>query len=391
MNKFWKFKDVDDAQWSDWQWQLKNRLSGNCDIRDYFPNMPEKERLDFAAYSTKFSFAITPYTLSLIELDDKLNPQKNDPIWNQFRFYNEEEISAPSNYNGIGENWETADEMPTRMLHHKYPDRAIIRLADSCFSYCNYCYLTARVLDKDPLLNKSTNDWQQTLDYLRETPQIKDVLLSGGDPLMLNNDRLDKIFHDLSGITSIESIRLNTRIFTFAPYRFDHNLALLFKKYRLTALEIQIVHPREINDVVDERLRIMDEVGYRPLILSRAPLLKDINDSEETLKELFLKLYRRRITPYYLFHSAPFTLGRSQLGLSVKKGSRLLQKLRREIPGPAMPRYTLFHIEGKHDIPLDPEGSDTFIYTRDDKNNPIVKFKNWKNHWVTYPDLEDSE
>ena len=113
------------------------------------------------------------------------------------------------------------------------------------------------------------------------------------------------------------------------------------------------------------------------------------NDSENVLKELLVKLYQRRITPYYLFHFAPYALGRTAHGISIRRGAELLSRIRRQIPGPAFPQYALFHIAGKHDIPLDPGGTPNFIYGRDDKNRPIVRFKNWKNDWVTYADVED--
>lgn len=391
MDRFWKFRDVPEDLWMDWKWQLKNRLSNNSDLKGIFPNISIKELNGFRDYVKKYNFAITPYTLSLVGLDEELNPKKDDPVWSQFRFYSKEETEGVSDYDGRRENWEESSEMPTRILQHKYPDRAIIRIINTCFGHCNYCYLTSRVLDKDTSKDKKGDgsEWEKTLRYLRNKPAVRDVLISGGEPLLLNNERLERIFFDLSLIPSIRSIRLNTRTLTFNPYRFDKDMVSLFKKYRLTALEIHTVHPVEINDVFDERLKLFDDMGYRPMILWRAPLLKGINDKVEVLEELFMKLYERRITPYYLFHYAPFTLGRSTYGLGVRKGSMLMAELRRRIPGPAVPRYTLFHIEGKQDIPLEQEGNSSFIYTSDEKGNPVVKFKNWKNKWVEYPDIDD--
>lgn len=391
MKRFWKFESVSKDEWQDWKWQYRNRLSSKSDLKEFFPNISNEDLEAFKDYVRKYNFAITPYTLSLVEMDDRQNPVEGDPVWSQFRYYSREEISGVSDYDGSRENWEETSEMPTRILQHKYPDRAIIRIINTCFAHCNYCYLTSRVLDKDTSKEKKGDDseWERTLIYLKNTPSIRDVLISGGEPLLLSNERLERIFSGLSGIPSIRSIRLNTRALTFNPYRFDEGLVSIFKRYKLTALEIHTVHPREINGVFDEKLRLFDEMGYRPLILWRAPLLKGINDSAEVLEELFVKLYERRITPYYLFHYAPFTLGRSTYGLSVKKGSMLMAELRRRIPGPAVPRYTLFHIEGKHDIPLEYEESPSFVYTKDGEGNPVVRFKNWKNKWVEYPDIDD--
>lgn len=384
--------NVPPETWENWKWQIKNKITSNNDIKEFFPHITQQEVDAFNDYISKFYFGITPYTLSLVELDEEGTPVPHDPIWNQFRYFHISEMSGDTDYDGSNENWEEPEELPTKILQHKYIDRAIVRITNTCFGHCNYCYLTSRVLDKSTSKVKAGNreEWEKSLAYLRENPQIRDVLISGGDPLILNNNKIDNILKDLSNIASIKSVRINTRVFTFNPYRFDEELVKILKKYQLTALELQIVHPHEINEVVDTRLELFDKIGYRPLLLWRAPLLKGINASVETLEELFTRLYQRRITPYYLFHYAPFALGRSCFGLSVRKGCEIMKDLRRRIPGPAFPRYTLFHIEGKHDIPLEPEGTPTFIYSKDKEGNPIIRFKNWKGKWVEYNDIIDS-
>lgn len=391
MNRFWCFADVPDDQWRNWHWQLQNRLGPTSDPQRFFPAFRDEDVAAFRRYTQRYRFALTPYTLSLIETDAEHQPLQQDPIWNQFRFLDESEHAGVHDYDGTRENWEVPGEMPTPILHHKYPNRAIFRLLNTCHGHCTYCYLTARVLDRDKESEHGHRalDWNRSLDYLRANPAITDVLLSGGDPLVLDNDRLDALLSDLATIPSITSIRLNTRACTFNPFRFDEGLAQVFKWHRLTALEVHLVHPREITPELDQALATFDRVGYRPLILWRAPLLHGINDSEEVLVDLLMKLYQRRITPYYLFHHAPYTLGRSRHGLPVKRGAQLLQRIRRLVPGPAFPRYTLFHIQGKQDIPLEPEGTPNFHYQTDEAGRPVVRFLNWRGNWVTYPDVDD--
>lgn len=388
IEKFWKYKNTDSKEWTDWKWQMRNRLDHNSNIKDYFPNISTEEQAHFEAYIKDYHIAISPYMLSLIELDENGNPKKDDPIWNQFRYIKQDELQLEGE-ELQNENWEDPSELPTRILHHKYPDKAIFRLVDHCFSYCNYCYLSQRIISKESseTTTSFSSEWEKSLAYLRENPQIHDILLSGGDPFQLSNERLEKIFYDLSQIKSIKSMRINTRMLSFNPYRLDKELVLILKKYKLTAFEVHISHPKEITEVFDEKLALFDECGYMPLILWRAPLLSSVNDSVEVLEELFLKLYRRRIRPYYLFHYAPFTIGRSVYGISVKEGVKLLQNLRRRIPGPAFPQYTLFHLHGKQDIPLEMEGTESFKYTHDERGKPIIKFKNWKGDWVEYPDI----
>jgi lysine 2,3-aminomutase len=382
--------DKNNKNWKNWKWQLQNRITGN-NYLNTFPNLSEKDISLIQSYCTDFNFAITPYTLSIIEIDDKGNPLINDPIWRQFQFKTNIENYESADYDGTTDNWEITTEMPTPILHQKYPGRALLRIVDQCFGYCNYCYLTKRILDKNiKVQNGGKNDqWQNTLAYLRKSSDINEVLISGGDPLILDNEKLDIILFDLSKIESIKNIRINTRAFTFNPFRIDNDFVRLVDKYKITAIEIHACHHRELTDEFDNSLNLFDEIGYRPLFLWRTPLLKGINDNLEVLEKLFLGLYSRRIIPYYLFHFTPFALGRSSLGVSVRRGVKLLKQLRRRIPGPAFPRFTLFHISGKHDIPLEIEGTSEFIYDKDESGNPVVNFKNWKNEWVTYPDVVD--
>jgi lysine 2,3-aminomutase len=388
--RFWKFQDVPQEQWSDWRWQLRNRLGSQSDILSFFPHLSAQGQQAYAAWSRRFNLGITPYTLSLIETGADHTPLERDPMWTQFRFHGDSEAADILSHE-TQENWEIPGEVPTPMLQHTYPDRAMLRLANTCFGFCNYCYLTARVLDREQGRKRrgESADWENSLAYLRAHPEVRDVVLSGGEPLLLDNERLERILFELTRIESIRTVRLNTRVFTFNPYRVDRDLIRLFKKYRVMALEFHLAHPREITDALDERLDLFDEEGYRPLLLWRAPLLKGVNDSVEVLRELLVKLYERRISAYYFFHVAPFTLKRSSHGLSVRRGVELLRNLRRAVPGPVFPRYSLFHPTGKHDIPLEPEGTPTFIYTRDEAAQPIVRFLNWKQQWVTYQDVDE--
>ena len=144
-------------------------------------------------------------------------------------------------------------------------------------------------------------------------------------------------------------------------------------------------HYRELTETVDRHMALMDKGGYRPLILWRAPLLKGINSDEKDMEQLLMGLYRRRITPYYLFHYAPFTLGRAKQGVSLKEGSKMMHSLRRKIPGPAFPTFTLFHIDGKQDVPLDQGNAFRYEVI---EGRTVAKFKNWKGNDVTYPDVE---
>ena len=368
---------------------MRNRLAGDSDLTEYFPNISARENARFKEYAGKFNLGITPYTLSLIKLDANLNPAAGDPVWKQFKYLSRRELAGNCGYDAVHVNWELSSEMPTPILHHKYPGRALLRVVNSCHGYCSYCYLTKRTLDVTEKRHFCFSGavWRKSLAYLRGRPEISDVLISGGDPLVLPNKSLAKVLSEVSAIPSVKTIRLNTRVLTFNPYRIDNELVAILKRYRVNVLEIHLSHPNEITEAFDRALAKFDENGYRPEILWRSPLLKGINDSKAVLKKLLLELYSRRIVPYYLFHCAPYSLARKYYGTSIERGIRLLKSLRREIPGPCFPRYTLFHSTGKQDIPQDTSGTKEFIFARGRQQPPYVKFLNWRGRWVTYPDI----
>lgn len=386
---FSQFSSISESDWKDWKWQQKNRITA-YKFKDFFPNLNSEEINIVYEYSERFNFSITPYLLNLIEFDKNGNPIPNDPIWMQFRYSKMDSLGSDSNYDGHSINWEVPEEFPSKIMQHKYPDRAIIRITDSCLGYCNYCYLAMRTLDKKikSKQKSGTDSWADTLSYLKANSRIRDVLISGGDPLILSNLRLRQTLADLRANKSIKTLRLNTRALTHNPFRFDEELISLFQEYRVTVLEIHFAHPKEITRDVDDALIRFDKQNFRPLILWRSPLLSGINSTPDIMEDLLIKLYERRIVPYYVFHYAPFAPGRSSLSTSVRDGVKLLSKLRRKIPGPAFPKYSLYHPTGKHDIPLQLQGTPDFRYTVNDNGNPIVEFVNWKGDWVSYLDSD---
>ena len=384
----WPIAGPQDACWRDWRWQHAHRLTERGDVLAYFPRLSTEDQERFRAHAGSYRLAVTPYVLSLVEVDTQGNPRTDDPIWRQFSFLPSEERVVPGQGGGDS-NWEVPGELPTPILHHKYPGRAILRVAPACLGHCNYCYLPARVLEhrRGPVVTDGA--WRASLDYLAANPSIHDVLLSGGDPLLLGTDTLDRMLGDLAGIPSIRSTRVNTRALTFNPFRVDADLCKVLRRHRVTAVEIHVAHPRELTSDFDDRLAMLDQHGHRPLVLWRAPLLRGVNDDVEVLRELLTGLYRRRVTPYYLFHDAPRSRGRALHGTSIRRGVEILSRLRREVPGPAFPRYVLFHPSGKQDIPLEPDGTPEFQYQRDAEGNPEVRFRSWRGEWVTYPDVAD--
>ncbi|MFW5785342.1 MAG: KamA family radical SAM protein [Chitinispirillaceae bacterium] len=377
------YKNIDSSKWNSWHWQLANAPRSLPDLLKLFPNLSQERKVLLSEHIDRFNFHVTPYFLSCIELDQSGNPLPNDPVWRQIHCERDIYSTKPS----AQANWETPEEIHFGILHQKYPGRALIRLTGTCFSYCTYCYCAHRTIRKDQQMQSDYKTvWPQILHFLKSRTDIQEVLLSGGDPLLLSNAELESVLRDLRSIEFLRFIRINTRAFTFCPFRFDPELVSILKKYNVNAIEVHFSTHKELTDEVDKALGLFSETGYKPLFLSRAPLLRGINDSENTLKQLLLGLYERGITPYYLFHYAPYIVGRDELGVPIRKGTALLRSLRRTIPGPAFPRFTLFHTTGKQDIPLDEFGTNNFRYQISD-GKPFISFLNWSGDWVTYPDI----
>jgi lysine 2,3-aminomutase len=385
------FHSTEDKKWKNWKWHVQNSVHSYEDLYRYFPSMAVPDKNFIEKYCEKYRLGITPYVLSLIDLDRNGNPVSTDPIWNQFCYHRSQTNEINFEYDGVHQNWEVPEELHFGILHQKYPGRVLIRLIDTCFGYCNYCYVAHRTLDKkrSSSVHNYRAVWDKILLYLKNRPDIYEVLLSGGDPLLLDTGQLEEILKDIRSIPTIKYIRINSRALSHCPFRFDEHLVKVLKEYSVNAIEVHFCNERELTKDVDDALELFDHVGYRPLFLWRAPLLRGVNDSIEELERLLLGLYSRKITPYYLFHYAPYSLGRDTRGIPVRRGVNLLRFIRRRLPGPAIPRYTLFHITGKHDIPFEVDGTPEFCYERDAEGKPIIRFVNWRGDWVIYPDIAE--
>lgn len=381
---------TDEKEWKNWRWQQRNRLQSGKQIKQYFPNFPEDEIRDLSEIEREYRFGLTPYILSLIELDENGNPKKDDPLWKQF--FPDAEIfrqKSVDSYNRVDSNWELEEDFPTPILQHKYPNKVLFRMTNSCLSYCNYCFEVARVSDKESKKPTTSNVlWQDSLNYIRGHPEIEEVIVSGGEPLIVNNETLEERLKSIRDIPTVKSVRIHTRALTHNPYRIDKELVEASKKHRVTELGIHIAHPNEITDDFKEALEQFDEHGYGSILkMAQIPLIKGVNDDPEVLHDLFMKLYADcRVKPYYLLHDMPWTPGAAEYRTSVRKGVELMNTMKRKIPNVAIPEYIIVHHTGKKTVPLELEGTPEFQYTQNEDGHPIIRFKNWKGNWETYLD-----
>ena len=334
--------------------------------------------------------------LSQIPKDISEEGLKKNPWFLQFfplgEIYNE----GYDAYNGT-ENWEMKEEFPTSNIQHKYTNRALLRFRN-CLAYCNFCFEALGTLEKNPKQEKifRWNDWKKSLEYIVNNTNVEEVILSGGEPLLLSDERLRQIFEDISQIKEdnkqkIKFKRIHTRVLTHNPYRITDDLLKIFKEYRINEIAFHVVHPSEINHDFEESVGKIKEIGrYSPLLVLHTPLLKGLNDNTEILWELFSKAYQNNIKPYYLLHTMPHTPYADKQRVSVRDGIRLLKPLWRNKSHIALPEYIIVHYDGKQTVPLELGGTPEFQYTWNREGNPIVRFLNWKNKWVEYPDVKDT-
>lgn len=378
-------------EWKDWKWQQRNSIHSANQIKRFFPNFPEEELTQIGKYDKQRKWGITPYTLSLMKMDDKGDPLPSDPIVKQtFPIRGFRLDFSEDSYDGSTEsNWELPRDMVTPIMQHKYTNKVIIRTQNSCLGYCGFCFEVARVEDKTTT-KKSVNEtiWNQSMRYIEEHQEIAEVILSGGDPLLLDNNSLDGRLSDIRSIPHVKAIRVHTRALTFNPFRIDDGLVGLFKRYRVNALGIHICHPNELTEEMKEAVNRFDNLGYGSIIkLGQTPLLNGINNDAEILKELFMRMYTEfHIKPYYLFHSIPWSPSANDYRTSVKEGVILMKALKRHIPNVAMPEYVIVHHEGKQTVPLEEDETSRFQYAQNERGKPIVRFKNWRGNLETYLD-----
>jgi lysine 2,3-aminomutase len=372
-----------EKEWNDWKWQQRNAVTSVKKLNVYFPNLHKKTTLEIEKSLSKLNFRLTPYLISLIKKDEQGNPFLNDPIWLQsipnsglFENYSNNLISD------FDVNWELQEEMINPILQHKYANRVVLRIQNKCLSYCMYCFESKRTLNLDPTIqNFNDTYFAHSLEYIRNNTQIQEVILSGGEPLLVANEKIKEILKSLKKISHIKIIRIHTRVLTHNPFRIDDELVRILSRYDVTALTFHFTHPNEITKEVISALKIFNKYKSKPIFLAHIPLLKRINDNAEILASLFMSLYSLKIIPYYLFHAMPDTLGANEFRTSVKSGVKIMRKIKRKFSNPAIPEYVIVHKTTKHTVPFELDGTSEFKYCKD-----VVKFKNYKGEWCEYSD-----
>ncbi len=360
---YWQDEDV--PQWDDYKWQLRNRVDSLAEL-DARLNLTDEERAGVLLAGTKLAMAITPHFFNLIERD---NP--NCPIRRQVIPRIEEGWNAPEEMaDPCGED----SHMPVPGLVHRYPDRVLFLVTDRCASYCRYC-TRSRVVSGVGEQQLETQ-WEPAFRYLEQHTEIRDVLLSGGDPLLFSDDRLDKILTRLRAIPHIQFLRIGSRIPIFLPQRITPSLCAMLKKHHPLFISIHTNHPRELTTEVREGLGHLADAGI-PLG-NQSVLLRGVNDSVEVQKALVHKLLMCRVRPYYLYQCDLIT-GSAHLRTAVAEGVAIIEGLRGHTTGYAVPQFVIDGPGGGGKIPINPN----YLIDSADGN---VTLRNYEGEIFEYPD-----
>ncbi len=336
------FTDAGSAEWNDWRWQLRNRIRDIQTLSGIIW-LSDEEREALGGKSGNLPLSITPYYASLM---DELDP--GDPIRRSVvPVTAERTVSSGEKEDPLEED---ADS-PVPGLVHRYPDRVLFLVTDFCSTYCRYC-TRSRLVGRSDARSFCRGRWEMALAYIESMPVVRDVLLSGGDPLTLPDEELEWLLSRLRRIPHIEILRIGTKVPVVLPQRITLSLTKMLKKYHPLWINIHCTHPKELTPEMGEACGRLCDAGI-PLG-SQTVLLKGINDSVETMKSLYHGLLKFRVRPYYLYQCDPI-IGSAHFRTPVEKGLEILKGLRGHTTGLAVPHYVIDAPGGGGKIPLLPE------------------------------------
>ncbi|MFH1077181.1 MAG: KamA family radical SAM protein [Pseudomonadota bacterium] len=360
------FPSASSADWNDWRWQLQHRITHLQELERIL-ELSDNELKAIQHYHALLPLAITPYFASLL---DPKNP--NQPLRRAVVPVADEEVHS------AGEAEDPLDEeadSPVPGLVHRYPDRALFLVTNFCSTYCRYCTRSRMVGHRDHHIN--TSQWEEAISYIEQTTSIRDVLLSGGDPLTLPDDKLEWLLSRLRQIPHVEIIRIGTKAPVVLPQRITSSLTKMLKRYHPLWISIHFSHPDELTLETSQACEKLADSGI-PLG-SQTVLLKGINDNADTMKKLVHGLMKIRVRPYYLYQCDPI-VGSAHFRTPVEKGLEIISSLRGYTTGYAVPTYVIDGPGGRGKIPLLPD------YVVGRQGDDLI-LRNYAGEICKYPDL----
>ncbi|MDR0206861.1 MAG: lysine 2,3-aminomutase [Bacteroidales bacterium] len=362
------FPNITDEQWKEWKWQLNNRIETLVELKKYVQLTTEEENGVKESLKT-LRMAITPYYLSLINPDDPNCPIRKQAIPTKFETHK----AAADLLDPLAED----EDAPVPGLTHRYPDRVLFLITDQCAMYCRHC--TRRRFAGQHDCESTKECIQRGIDYIANTPQVRDVLLSGGDALMVTDTMLESIIERLRKIPHVEVIRIGTRAPVVCPQRITDSLVNMLKKYHPIWLNTHFNHS---NEITTEAITALDKLSNAGIPLgNQSVLLRGVNDCVLTMKNLVHNLVKNRVRPYYIYQ-CDLSLGIEHFRTSVSKGIEIIEGLRGHTSGYAVPTFVVDGPAGGGKIPVMPN----YVITQG--NNRVV-LRNYEGVITTYTEPVD--
>jgi lysine 2,3-aminomutase len=364
------YPEVSDKQWNDWHWQVTNRVRTAEQLKRFLI-LSAEEQTALESFAAKLPIGITPYYLSLLSHRDSSSPLRRCvvPTVNEL-MSTPEEADDP-----LGEEHQS----PVPGLVHRYPDRVLLLALDFCSTYCRYC-TRSRVVGHGAL-HPSRARLEQAFDYIRSNPQIRDVLISGGDPLTMSDERLNWILTNLRSIPHVEIVRIGTKVPAVLPQRITPQLVRMLKRHHPLLMSLHFTHPDECTPESYRACAMLADAGI-PLG-SQTVLLSGINDNVETMRDLVHNLLKMRVRPYYLYQCDPIS-GSSHFRTTIEKGLEIIKGLRGFTSGYAIPTYVIDAPGGGGKIPIMPD----YVEGRNDNN---LVLRNYEGNVYQYPAYRQPE
>ena len=335
------WQHVPQSDWQDWTWQLKNRITSVAQLEQFMTLTPDEKAGCYFA-DKKLSLAITPYFFNLIDRNDPDCPLRKQVIPRG----GETQLAAEEQLDSLGED----EHSPVPGLVHRYPDRVLFLVTDRCASYCRYC-TRSRLVSNAQDYNFHP-EYEQALRYIEGHPEVRDVLLSGGDPLLLSDKKLEHLISRLRAIKHVEFIRIGSRIPVFLPQRITPELC--------------------------ELKAACERLSFAGVPLgNQSVLLKGVNDDADVMKALVHRLLRMRVRPYYLYQMDLIT-GGAHFKVDVRKGIEIIRALRGHTTGYAVPQYVIDAPGGGGKVPVNPD------YVERITDDEVV-FRNYEGQRFVYP------
>jgi len=355
------WKDVSPEEWEDWHWQLRNRIYTLDQLQQVLQLTPEEEEA-VTKTQGRLVMAIPPYWASLMDPKDPHCPIRRQavPVKEEF------EIGPHDMRDPCGED----ADMPVHGLVHRYPDRVLFLVTEQCAMYCRHCTRRRLVGANHGLMNS----YEPAFEYLRKHTQVRDVLISGGDPLMMTDVRLDKILTELRKIPHLEFIRIGSRTPVTMPQRVTQEYCAVLKKHKPIWMSLHFCHPKEVTPRLKVAMDMLADGGV-PLG-SQTVLLKGINDDPEVMKKLMHELLKVRVRPYYIYQCDP-AQGISHFRTSVETGLKIMEALRGYTTGYAVPTFVIDGPGGGGKIPVGPN----YILSYE---NGVMQLRNYAGEIYTY-------